>query len=226
MATNRYEGSTGHKIFYVVILTPGVPWTCPVCGYENPDDAEYCLKCGTSRQSVSQIQQASVNPPQEAVAQAETQVEQQQVTVQEAPQPQAVSAPPVPQAEQTPSQPQAVEVQQGSQAAKGKYYLQFIQTPVHQLNNIKVPLDFETFTNISVGRSPENVIVVPDPEVSRRHAVLSLENGELYIEDLNSTNGTYVYDGKLFQPVKGRQKLNLPAIVKLGNQTVVKLSRE
>jgi len=56
--------------------------------------------------------------------------------------------------------------------------------------------------------------------------VLSLENGELYIEDLNSTNGTYVYDGKLFQPVKGRQKLNLPAVVKLGNQTVVKLSRE
>ncbi|MCQ4367212.1 MAG: FHA domain-containing protein [Sulfolobales archaeon] len=203
-----------------------MPWTCPVCGYENPDDAEFCLKCGTSRQSVRQIQQASVNPPQEAVGQTEAQVEQQQVTVQEAPQPQAVSAPPAPQAVQTPSQPQAVEVQQGSQAAKGKYYLQFIQTPVHQLNNLKVPLDFETFTNISVGRSPENVIVIPDPEVSRRHAVLSLENGELYIEDLNSTNGTYVYDGKLFQPVKGRQKLNLPAIVKLGNQTVVKLSRE
>ena len=111
----------------MVILTHGVPWKCPVCGYENPDDAEYCLKCGTSRQSVRQIQQASVNPPQEAVGQAETQVEQQQVTVQEAPQPQAVSAPPAPQAEQTPSQPQAVEVQQGSQAAKGKYYLQFIR---------------------------------------------------------------------------------------------------
>ncbi|MCI4456001.1 MAG: zinc-ribbon and FHA domain-containing protein [Sulfolobus sp.] len=204
-----------------------MPWKCPVCGYENPDDAEFCLKCGTSRQSVTQIQQASVNPPQGAVGQAETQAaQQQQVTAQEAPQPQSVSAPPVPQSVQTPSNPQAVEVQQGSQAAKGKYYLQFIQTPVHQLNNLKVPLDFETFTNISVGRSPENVIVIPDPEVSRRHAVLSLENGELYIEDLNSTNGTYVYDGKLFQPVKGRQKLNLPAVVKLGNQTVVKLSRE
>jgi pSer/pThr/pTyr-binding forkhead associated (FHA) protein len=211
----------------VVILTLGVPWKCPVCGYENPDDTEFCLKCGTSRQSVTQIQQASVNPPQGAVGQAETQAaQQQQVTAQEAPQPQPVSPPPVPQSVQTPSQPQAVEVQQESQAAKSKYYLQFIQTPVHQLNNLKVPLDFETFTNISVGRSPENVIVIPDPEVSRRHAVLSLENGELYIEDLNSTNGTYVYDGKLFQPVKGRQKLNLPAVVKLGNQTVVKLSRE
>jgi pSer/pThr/pTyr-binding forkhead associated (FHA) protein len=214
------------RYFMWVILTPSVPWTCPVCGYENPDDAEFCLKCGTSRQSVRQIQQASVNPPQEAVGQGEAQAEQQQVTVQEAPQPQAVSAPPEPQAVQTPSQPQAVEIRQESQAAKGKYYLQFIQTPVHQLNNLKVPLDFETFTNISVGRSPENVIVVPDPEVSRRHAVFSIENGELYIEDLNSTNGTYVYDGKLFQPVKGRQKLNLPAVVKLGNQTVVKLSRE
>lgn len=104
--------------------------------------------------------------------------------------------------------------------------MQFVQTPAHQLNNLKIPLDFETFPNISVGRSPENVIVVPDPEVSRRHAVLSLENGELYVEDLNSTNGTYVFDGRVFQPIRGKQKVNLPAVLKLGNQTIVKVSRE
>ena len=90
---------------------------------------------------------------------------------------------------------------------------------------MKLPLDFETFPSISIGRSPENVIVVPDPEVSRRHAVLTLENNDIYLEDLNSTNGTYVYDGKMFQPVKGKMKLTLPAVVKLGNQTIVKLSR-
>ena len=90
---------------------------------------------------------------------------------------------------------------------------------------MKLPLDFETFPSISIGRSPENVIVIPDPEVSRRHAILTLENNDLYLEDLNSTNGTYVYDGKMFQPVKGKTKLTLPAVVKLGNQTIVKLSR-
>ena len=42
----------------------------------------------------------------------------------------------------------------------------------------------------SVGRSEENDIVVPDPNVSRRHArLLRSENGYV-VEDLGSTNGT------------------------------------
>jgi pSer/pThr/pTyr-binding forkhead associated (FHA) protein len=42
----------------------------------------------------------------------------------------------------------------------------------------------------SVGRSEENDIVVPDPNVSRRHArLIRSENGFL-VEDLGSTNGT------------------------------------
>jgi hypothetical protein len=42
----------------------------------------------------------------------------------------------------------------------------------------------------TVGRSDENDVVIPDPNVSRRHARLSrLDNG-FVVEDLGSTNGT------------------------------------
>ncbi len=44
----------------------------------------------------------------------------------------------------------------------------------------------------TIGRTPDNEIPVALPEVSRRHARLSYENGGFSIKDLNSNNGTYV----------------------------------
>lgn len=217
-----------------------MPWKCPICGYENPDDAEYCLKCGTAKsaaltqampQATQPEQVSQPEQPQQIMAPSETQpmttpeTQVQQTQVVSAQQSQEGTVQQTPEAQPAVSaQPQEAQVVQAPQVS-GKIYLQFIQTPVSQLNNMKLPLDFETFPSISIGRSPENVIVIPDPEVSRRHAILTLENNDLYLEDLNSTNGTYVYDGKMFQPVKGKTKLTLPAVVKLGNQTIVKLSR-
>ncbi len=43
-----------------------------------------------------------------------------------------------------------------------------------------------------LGRYPTNDIVLPDPYISRRHARIFFRDGEWYIEDLNSTNGTIV----------------------------------
>ncbi|MEO7159839.1 MAG: FHA domain-containing protein [Polaromonas sp.] len=44
----------------------------------------------------------------------------------------------------------------------------------------------------SLGRRPYNDIVIDNMAVSGEHAVLQLSGSEGYIEDLNSTNGTYV----------------------------------
>lgn len=218
-----------------------MPWKCPVCGYENDDDALFCIKCGTQKPSVT-TQQPSQSAPTDV----------QQTTVPQAPPtpvapPQPTEAPPQPTVAQTasPSNPPApVPTQQvvtqppvpqppaptippaPPTPTSGKYYILFINTPYASLINQRVPLSFDIFPTISVGRSPENVIIVPDPEISRRHAIISLENGELYIEDLNSTNGTYVYDGKIFQPVKGKQKIEPNSIIKLGNQTMIKIIKE
>jgi hypothetical protein len=42
----------------------------------------------------------------------------------------------------------------------------------------------------TIGRSQENDIVIPDPNVSRRHATLSRADSGFIVEDLGSTNGT------------------------------------
>ena len=44
----------------------------------------------------------------------------------------------------------------------------------------------------SVGRRPYNDIVIDNLAVSGEHAVLQMAGAEVHVEDLNSTNGTYV----------------------------------
>jgi pSer/pThr/pTyr-binding forkhead associated (FHA) protein len=44
----------------------------------------------------------------------------------------------------------------------------------------------------TVGRRPYNDIVIDNLAVSGEHAVLQMSGNEVYLEDLNSTNGTYI----------------------------------
>src|SRR5688572_31315969 len=44
----------------------------------------------------------------------------------------------------------------------------------------------------TLGRRPYNDIVIDNLAVSGEHAVLQMTGPEVYLEDLNSTNGTYV----------------------------------
>jgi len=53
---------------------------------------------------------------------------------------------------------------------------------------------------ISIGRDISNDFVVNDAEVSRKHAKLTLEGDRYKIEDLNSTNGTYIDGQRLIGP--------------------------
>lgn len=45
---------------------------------------------------------------------------------------------------------------------------------------------------ISIGRRSSNDVCIPDLSVSGNHALISLEKGLFWLEDLNSTNGTYI----------------------------------
>ena len=46
---------------------------------------------------------------------------------------------------------------------------------------------------IKIGKAPDNDVVINDPHVSRYHAqMIRTENDTWIIEDLNSTNGTFV----------------------------------
>ncbi|HEX5731795.1 MAG TPA: MFS transporter [Blastocatellia bacterium] len=47
-------------------------------------------------------------------------------------------------------------------------------------------------TEINIGRATENAIVLPDPSVSRRHALLRRRGGQYVILDTNSSSGVFV----------------------------------
>jgi pSer/pThr/pTyr-binding forkhead associated (FHA) protein len=52
--------------------------------------------------------------------------------------------------------------------------------------------------SITIGRAPGNDITLTGmPLVSRYHARVFGHNGEVYLEDLGSTNGTFVNDKKI-----------------------------
>ncbi len=55
-------------------------------------------------------------------------------------------------------------------------------------------------TNITIGRDFNADIVINIPEVSRRHAQFRMEGGVYFLEDLGSTNGTFVNGQRLSTP--------------------------
>lgn len=66
-----------------------------------------------------------------------------------------------------------------------------------------------------IGR--EGHIYVNDPTVSKQHAEIQVMNGEVYLRDLNSTNGTYLIKNQRLVPFReGYVQLHQPIV--LGNR--------
>ena len=109
---------------------------------------------------------------------------------------------------------------------QGQHYLVFVNTPAQSLMKTKVRVDFDTFPTVAIGREAENVVVIPDTEVSRTHAELSLDGNKVILKDRGSTNGTFLFDGKEFQRVTGTVEVKPNSMIKFGNNTIVKLTCE
>ena len=62
----------------------------------------------------------------------------------------------------------------------------------------------------TLGRRPYNDIVIDNLAVSGEHAVLQMADGEAILEDLNSTNGTYI-NGKAVkkQPLQNNDTIEI-----------------
>lgn len=55
---------------------------------------------------------------------------------------------------------------------------------------------------ITLGRGNDNQIVLKDPYISKKHLRIVEDEGKFYLEDLNSSNGTYVNGDRILDVVE------------------------
>jgi DNA-binding winged helix-turn-helix (wHTH) protein len=92
-----------------------------------------------------------------------------------------------------------------------------VTSPVSQwvvLGRRRIPL---TEGEHVIGRDPGVAIHVDSPDVSRRHALIVVSDGDVAIEDLSSKNGTRIND----TPVTGRVTLHDGDRIQLGPTVIV-----
>lgn len=97
------------------------------------------------------------------------------------------------------------------QRANGNYGLEIIDSG--EARGLKEGSIIPIRSDISIGRKEGNSIVMADQHVSGKHAQILVRNNGLFLEDLNSTNGTYLNGRKL----KGRAKLSNKDEIRIGS---------
>ncbi|CCC82530.1 FHA domain-containing protein [Thermoproteus tenax] len=140
-----------------------MPWKCPVCGTENPDELNTCRICGAYRPTATTVN----------LSQADAKIS----------------------------------------VAFAALLVEVLDSPVKSLVGLVKRIDLTSKNGIvTVGRSLENDVVILDPSVSRRHLRVIIARDGLIIEDLQSTNGTYLLP-------KG-ERIN---VAKVGREALVKI---
>jgi pSer/pThr/pTyr-binding forkhead associated (FHA) protein len=99
-------------------------------------------------------------------------------------------------------------------AVRGRTARQLVVTS-GALAGTRVTLDSRP---IMLGRADDSTLVLDDDYASTRHARLSLQGDDWYVEDLGSTNGTYLDRAKVSGPT--RVPLGVP--IRIG-KTVIEL---
>jgi pSer/pThr/pTyr-binding forkhead associated (FHA) protein len=87
-----------------------------------------------------------------------------------------------------------------------------LESPVNELGRLEVLTGMEALPRgrvfkvdrkgLRLGRGKHNDIVLPDHFVSIDHAVFRLHKGQTIVEDLGSTNGTWINGEQIHSPVQ------------------------
>ena len=96
---------------------------------------------------------------------------------------------------------------------KKNYGIEVISTG--ESTNIKKGTIIPIIDIITIGRKEDNSVVLQDRHTSGNHAKLIVKENNLYIQDLHSTNGTFVNGKKISTNVKllGREEIQIGTTV-------------
>jgi pSer/pThr/pTyr-binding forkhead associated (FHA) protein len=207
---------------------------CSECGYENIDGLDYCDGCGaklaaagapagivTGTAPAATVEAAATEPPPPAAEMPHTEAAngtaaaaaEEPVVPLETP-----AASQAPTGEIKPPEPAHTPVLE--KPAAGTHFrakLSLIrggrkgqEFPLEDGKNLIGRWDPET------GSFPEVDLEQDDPEakISRKHAMIIIENGHITVEDIGSLNGTYVNRGNRLIP-------GTPQEVKTGDELII-----
>jgi hypothetical protein len=164
---------------------------CRACGNSNLDTSQYCDECGAKLSSAEDIHRTDFAEPRPRTA---------EVPIFSGPKATSIGSPPV-QVEASRMQESPVEslkpipaghasllIERG-EAAGTKFELSRDESVIGRWdadNGIFPDVDLDSVDN--------------EAKVSRRHARVLLRNGSYLLEDLGSTNGTYINRGRRLLP--------------------------
>jgi pSer/pThr/pTyr-binding forkhead associated (FHA) protein len=103
-------------------------------------------------------------------------------------------------------QARPVDFEPKSRRRRGTLALEFIEPINREGERVEVPI------GVTIGRSDACDVSLQDTYLSSRHARIANDDGDLSIEDLGSTNGTYVNQ----ELVRGRVHLERGDVVQVG----------
>jgi len=161
--------------------------TCDRCKTENLDGSQYCDECGAPLRPNGHSAANQVRPPQGA--------EGRNGTHAASPSTQAelargrVSANLSFSALRSPAKPHARLVIEKGRSSGKQFMLSDVEAQIGRWD-----ADGGIFPDVDLDTDD------PEAKVSRRHARITLSNGQYFLEDLGSTNGTFINRGKRLPP--------------------------
>jgi pSer/pThr/pTyr-binding forkhead associated (FHA) protein len=214
---------------------------CPFCQFNNEDGALFCEQCKSDLASVAPaavepvpvaavleeaVPVAAIEPipvasPEPAVPVAAV-IDTPAVPVEEAPLPIPVPAMAPPPVETAPAPAPAPAA--AAPAAAGAKLPEGAQPKLVVIRGQKINAEFPIYPDLNfIGRADEKPVDIdledqePPDRIwcSRQHALITLENGSMTIEDLNSANGTYVNRARVYPGQK--RPLSLNDVIQIGN---------
>jgi hypothetical protein len=84
--------------------------------------------------------------------------------------------------------------------AEPRGHLVVVEAPSDEAPQLAIGTVLPLRTVTSIGRSPANTVVIPDTYASSQHALLAQREGQWWLEDRNSRNGTMLNGGRIEDP--------------------------